>query len=444
MRKVVQFLLVLILVGWGVLTGTTAANAQTNGGEVTIVVIDGVEYVLEPGQTLPGDIPLQPIPPELLAGVPPEYAFFVDASLPVPPGFEWLDDPSLPVPPKFHFLFDPTLPVPEDFLWLVGGPTFAAPQQAVPTPAPTAIPTATATPEPEPTTTSEPEDALEPADVEPVGLAPNFGPATEEVEATDSDQSVADEGTAIEESGEADEIDADNDDTPDVVPVVAESPASRANPVAVVSGREPTTGLMVPLLIFVAVASAALLAAVPIFLRQRSTSETALRELALTDDLTKLANRRRLDRDLDAHQRTNKPVAVAMIDIDHFKRLNDDFGHAVGDIVLQHIAAALSENVRHDDVAYRYGGEEFCVLLPNATELEAAAVVDRVRRVIEKLTFAEVNRPVTISAGVAVAFDRARRNGSETVQVADAALYEAKHTGRNRVMLSSLMGSVTG
>lgn len=165
---------------------------------------------------------------------------------------------------------------------------------------------------------------------------------------------------------------------------------------------------------------------------QTHGSATALAEL---DALTGLANRRSLDRDLEALQ----PAHVAsyiMIDVDHFKQFNDTNGHAAGDLALQEVAAAIERHVRGEDRVYRYGGEEFCVLLPGATASEAAHVAERVRSAVESSTVpGEEHQPggrITISVGVA----DTTGGVSDIIDRADGALYEAKERGRNQVAVA--------
>lgn len=157
--------------------------------------------------------------------------------------------------------------------------------------------------------------------------------------------------------------------------------------------------------------------------------------LADEDALTGLANRRSLDRDIEA-LRPSHVASYVMIDVDHFKTFNDTNGHAAGDVALQLVAGAIETHVRAEDRVYRYGGEEFCVLLPGAEADEAADVAERVRAAVEstKIPGGE-NQPggrVTISIGVADT-----GGGVATIiERADGALYEAKESGRNRVFVA--------
>jgi len=164
-----------------------------------------------------------------------------------------------------------------------------------------------------------------------------------------------------------------------------------------------------------------------------------VRMMAVSDEQTGLFNLRhfheRLSSELARAQRYKTPVSLIMLDVDRFKRINDRYGHPVGDRVLQQIATILREQVRESDVAARYGGEEFAVILP-ATDLEAAVeVAERVRRGAEQAPKGEGDPPevVTISLGVAAFPNPDLHDMDDLVKAADAALYAAKAAGRNRV-----------
>jgi diguanylate cyclase (GGDEF)-like protein len=158
-----------------------------------------------------------------------------------------------------------------------------------------------------------------------------------------------------------------------------------------------------------------------------------MQQMAVTDGLTELANRRSFDRSLDREltraARTDGRLSVVLIDIDHFKALNDTYGHVVGDTVLRQIALALKECGREYDTIARYGGEEFAAVLPGCSSALALQVAERLRRAVEE---APTDVPVTASAGVATyPYDGIDANG--LLQAADQALYAGKREGRNRV-----------
>jgi diguanylate cyclase (GGDEF)-like protein len=154
--------------------------------------------------------------------------------------------------------------------------------------------------------------------------------------------------------------------------------------------------------------------------------------MAWSDGLTGLANRRRLDADLARHDDSDRPTAAIMVDIDHFKEINDRFGHAVGDEILRKVGDALASHVRYDDIVYRYGGEEFCILLPGASIADANDVAHRVVAAAQTVELPEGGN-VTVSVGVANA---TRGDASGAVRRADRALYTAKEDGRDRAVAS--------
>jgi diguanylate cyclase (GGDEF)-like protein len=154
------------------------------------------------------------------------------------------------------------------------------------------------------------------------------------------------------------------------------------------------------------------------------------------DPLTGLLNRYRLDVDLEREvshaRRYQRPLGLVMIDLDHFKRWNDEFGHLSGDQLLRDVAALISSSLRASDAAYRYGGEEL-VLLLRETELEGAIeAAERLRHTIEQECSTPDGRPMTASFGVSVLVD-GLGTPEMLVEAADRAMYDAKHAGRNRV-----------
>lgn len=161
-----------------------------------------------------------------------------------------------------------------------------------------------------------------------------------------------------------------------------------------------------------------------------------IQALSITDPLTGLANRRHLDSVLDKAcaqvARGHGTLSLMMVDIDHFKRLNDTYGHQVGDDVLRLVARALERDLRAGDLAARYGGEEFSIVMPGATGPTVAQAAERLREAITRLPH-EI--AVTISVGVAWAPVHGTTREALT-KAADAALYAAKENGRNRVQLA--------
>ena len=195
-------------------------------------------------------------------------------------------------------------------------------------------------------------------------------------------------------------------------------------------------GRFAPWALWAALAASACLAFTLFFRLARARNDAA--ETARTDALTRLPNRRAmqelLQQSASLSSRHNIPLAALMIDIDRFKRINDAYGHDAGDGVLRAVAAALGNTIRDSDVAGRWGGEEFLVLLPHADEVSATIAAERIRDIIAStvLTNGSVGQPVTTSIGIAAL------RGGDTAQLlceADAALYVAKDGGRNRVAL---------
>jgi two-component system cell cycle response regulator len=162
-----------------------------------------------------------------------------------------------------------------------------------------------------------------------------------------------------------------------------------------------------------------------------------LRRVADTDGLTGIANRRMFDavltQELARSARTGRPVSVVLLDLDHFKELNDEHGHQTGDEVLRRVAALLSAGCRSSDTVARYGGEEFVVVLPECGAVEATARADELRRAV---VAADLPVPVTISGGAAE-YPAHGADGATLVRLADEALYWSKRHGRNRITAHS-------
>jgi diguanylate cyclase (GGDEF)-like protein len=166
-----------------------------------------------------------------------------------------------------------------------------------------------------------------------------------------------------------------------------------------------------------------------------------LEKLIFIDKLTGLYNRAyfddQIEREIERANRSNTSVALLMADLDHFKRINDSFGHQAGDFALAHVASLIRANIRQIDVAARYGGEEFAVLLPSTRLRQGLTVADQIRRAVmskelKKKSTGEVLGRVTISIGVATLGEE--DNGHSLFDRADACLYAAKRAGRNRVI----------
>lgn len=172
----------------------------------------------------------------------------------------------------------------------------------------------------------------------------------------------------------------------------------------------------------------------------RATNERLL-EQAHTDDLTRLSNRRSLfeflPREFERSMRTGDQLAIAMIDLDHFKEVNDTYGHPQGDVVLQRLAVLLRQQSRPYDLAARFGGEEFALVLPETGLSAAATIAERLREEVENFTFAAPldQLRLTVSIGVAALPHQRVKNVDSLIREADDALYQAKRNGRNRVEL---------
>jgi len=161
--------------------------------------------------------------------------------------------------------------------------------------------------------------------------------------------------------------------------------------------------------------------------------------LAATDVLTGLANRRvlfeRLDSELARSRRHGTPLSLVLIDLDHFKRINDTYGHAAGDTVLRNVGAMLAASVRAVDIAGRYGGEELCILLPQTALQGALSFAESIRATLAALTHDVGGAAITATASLGVAStETGDCEAGELFSKADGALYAAKHGGRNRVV----------
>ncbi|BFM50729.1 GGDEF domain-containing protein [Marinomonas sp. THO17] len=167
---------------------------------------------------------------------------------------------------------------------------------------------------------------------------------------------------------------------------------------------------------------------------QDRSSEYRLAELSDTDSLTGLRNRRKFDRDLRATLRKKGQSALVMMDLDHFKAINDNFGHDVGDEVLVKVSRFYKKYMRHKDVVYRIGGEEFAIILHN-NDIEDNELAEYCNQLCRRLANTSIlqDHPITLSIGATKVL--AEDNASSLMRRADKAMYQAKYSGRNQVSI---------
>jgi diguanylate cyclase (GGDEF)-like protein len=170
-------------------------------------------------------------------------------------------------------------------------------------------------------------------------------------------------------------------------------------------------------------------------LRALTEEANRLGQAALMDPLTGLGNRRLLDRRLRV---ADGELSVVFVDVDHFKAVNDTFGHDVGDVVLQRVAGVLQELTRADDTVVRFGGDEFVLLIPGVGREEAAAIADRVHISVATTDWDSVAPGLHVTVSVGLASDEAHL----AMAAADEALLEAKRAGRDRVWLGQPAAAV--
>lgn len=175
-----------------------------------------------------------------------------------------------------------------------------------------------------------------------------------------------------------------------------------------------------------------------LYLRLVNKAEKQLRILATTDPLTQLLNRRSLlevaDYELTQRKRHLAPLAFVLADIDHFKSINDQHGHAVGDAVLKSVSQVLSQAVREQDSVARWGGEEFLILMPNATLQAATMVAERLREKVSEVEVFVDSKCIKVSMTFGVSSHRLEEPVDAPVNRADSALYQGKARGRNQVV----------
>lgn len=169
----------------------------------------------------------------------------------------------------------------------------------------------------------------------------------------------------------------------------------------------------------------------------------SLRDQAIRDPLTGLFNRRyleeTLEREFNRASRIKRSVGVIMLDLDHFKGFNDTFGHEAGDVLLRQLGTFLKQHLRGGDIACRYGGEEFALILPEVSPATLRRRAEQLREGIKRIIVPYQGRnldTLTMSLGVAM-FPEHGATGQRVLTAADAALYEAKRTGRDRVVIAS-------
>jgi two-component system cell cycle response regulator len=176
---------------------------------------------------------------------------------------------------------------------------------------------------------------------------------------------------------------------------------------------------------------------------QLEGAKTEYATLAHIDALTQVANRRAINQWLETEferaSRYSRPLAVLMVDVDHFKSVNDTYGHQVGDRVLAEVALSIRDAIRKSDLVGRFGGEEFLIVAPETSAVSVRPLAERIRMRIHEQTAAARDSgipAVTASLGAATT-ERALKNVEELLQSADVALYRAKQEGRNRVIIAS-------
>lgn len=167
-----------------------------------------------------------------------------------------------------------------------------------------------------------------------------------------------------------------------------------------------------------------------------------LQKMTFTDEMTGIYNyrfmSRQVDQEIQRALRYGKPLSVCVIDIDFFKRINDDFGHPVGDAVLKELAQILKDSTRTVDYVGRYAGDEFLIIFPDTILADGVRLCERIRANVEEHTFKAQDRVIAVTVSIGIAdFDIKRRKTSETlIEGADKCLYQAKKSGRNRVSSS--------
>ncbi len=183
--------------------------------------------------------------------------------------------------------------------------------------------------------------------------------------------------------------------------------------------------------------------------RELELANKRLKKLSITDGLTELFNHRHVHQllhdEFERSLRTGEPVAVAMMDLDRFKNINDTYGHPTGDVILYETARIIKETAREIDMPGRYGGEEFIAILPGTEEDAASHFAERVRQAVESHVFRDGATEIrmTVSCGVASFPGDGIDSPESLLKAADEALYQAKHGGRNQVICASQVSPAT-
>jgi diguanylate cyclase (GGDEF)-like protein len=162
-------------------------------------------------------------------------------------------------------------------------------------------------------------------------------------------------------------------------------------------------------------------------------------DLSTVDELTKLYNRRyfveALDGEFERASRYEREMALLMLDLDHFKKVNDTYGHPAGDMVLSDVGEILKKHIRRNDLACRYGGEEFAVVLPNVSKESVYSVYERFREMVSTQSFKCESKQFNITVSIGIAFSNDAESVNDLLAHVDQALYQAKESGRNRIVI---------
>lgn len=175
--------------------------------------------------------------------------------------------------------------------------------------------------------------------------------------------------------------------------------------------------------------------------RQMEIVLSQVETLAITDPLTELFNRRHfeatIEKEFNRTVRYKSPTSCLMIDIDHFKSINDEYGHRTGDMVIREIAKIIKDCLRKVDTIARWGGEEFVVLLPGTGKEKAFTAAERIMKTVSGHSFSGISKQITVSIGIASVPESSIDNAEKLIDASDNALYEAKSKGRNRIASSN-------